>query len=457
MTPITGDSYVAVGYTVQLFNQTEGGTWTSSNTAIATIGASTGLVTGMSVGNSIITYTGLDTSTVTFTMNVLAIQVSNGFNVPRLFNAMIGRIGWNQPTRSDMPVIDNQNLASTSGRFWTEGHELVSINNIYKSQEDSQITAANFNEYLRQMDRSSLLRCVNAIFTKPALVEHRLCFQRRGYQQNVLIPKTQNGAFCGYRITVGAGDYAVVFNTISLFFNGVATFNLYLFNDLLDAPLKTKSVTTVANSQTKVQLDWAVNYVSNMTNGGIIYIGYFDTDLPDGVQAIDEQLNLWENAIVWNGTPFRSDKIDGVQNFNRRYVGTVFYSYGLNCEMSSYRDYTQVIVENPQLFDDARLLQYAMIALSLIKNSTRSGSDQLALKQMKDLLEEEVNGRLPTESTPFVSGLKQRYAKALQSISESFTAKIEAKSFCISGGHSDPYGYYQGFDIDNMPARQTLT
>jgi len=54
--PITGIMSVCVNSTTLLASVTTGGTWSSSNTAVATIGA-TGLVTGVSGGTSIISYT----------------------------------------------------------------------------------------------------------------------------------------------------------------------------------------------------------------------------------------------------------------------------------------------------------------------------------------------------------------------------------------------------------------
>lgn len=55
--PNTGDSIVCEGSTVQLSNSTTGGVWTSSSPANATVNASTGLVSGIAVGNAQITYT----------------------------------------------------------------------------------------------------------------------------------------------------------------------------------------------------------------------------------------------------------------------------------------------------------------------------------------------------------------------------------------------------------------
>jgi hypothetical protein len=53
---ITGPNTVCEGSTVVLATSTTGGTWTSSNTSVATI-SSTGVVTGMTAGNAVLTYT----------------------------------------------------------------------------------------------------------------------------------------------------------------------------------------------------------------------------------------------------------------------------------------------------------------------------------------------------------------------------------------------------------------
>jgi len=56
LTPITGSLSVCVGSSTSLTDATPGGTWSSSNVAVATIG-STGIATGVSIGVCTITYT----------------------------------------------------------------------------------------------------------------------------------------------------------------------------------------------------------------------------------------------------------------------------------------------------------------------------------------------------------------------------------------------------------------
>ncbi|MCX6210062.1 MAG: Ig-like domain-containing protein, partial [Bacteroidetes bacterium] len=75
--PITGDSTVCVGSQSTLASLTLGGTWTSSNTAVATIDATTGVVTTVSSGTTTITYSVTsgagcsNSSTTTFTVDSL--------------------------------------------------------------------------------------------------------------------------------------------------------------------------------------------------------------------------------------------------------------------------------------------------------------------------------------------------------------------------------------------------
>jgi len=67
-TPILGTDSVCQGYTTHLSDITGGGTWSSSNTSIATVGTGSGIVTGVSVGTAVISYTisgSSDTVTVT--------------------------------------------------------------------------------------------------------------------------------------------------------------------------------------------------------------------------------------------------------------------------------------------------------------------------------------------------------------------------------------------------------
>ena len=79
--PITGTTTICVGGTTTLTDATTGGTWHSSNTAVATIVTGTGVVTGVSTGTSIITYTTPLGCIATTTVNVVVLSAISGNKV----------------------------------------------------------------------------------------------------------------------------------------------------------------------------------------------------------------------------------------------------------------------------------------------------------------------------------------------------------------------------------------
>ncbi|RYF73486.1 MAG: hypothetical protein EOO39_10340, partial [Cytophagaceae bacterium] len=80
--PIAGPAGVCIGNNITLTNATTGGSWTSSNTAVATINASTGSINGISAGSTVISYT--VTNTYNCTTVVTANVAVNPLPVPTL-------------------------------------------------------------------------------------------------------------------------------------------------------------------------------------------------------------------------------------------------------------------------------------------------------------------------------------------------------------------------------------
>jgi len=81
--PITGNTSMGLGTTTTLSNTITGGSWTSSNMAVATINANTGFVNALSTGTSTITYTtacgGVSSATLTVSSPATALK-TDGVN-----------------------------------------------------------------------------------------------------------------------------------------------------------------------------------------------------------------------------------------------------------------------------------------------------------------------------------------------------------------------------------------
>jgi hypothetical protein len=383
--------------------------------------------------------------------------VTNGFDILRVNGAMEGRLGWLQPTLPGSPSINDGNRGSKSGRYYNDGsfHATLTIDKIKSTQENASISDDDFNALLARLDQAATMRCLNAVFNRPQLVEHSLLYERASNIQNVLIPNSGN--FCGYRIKIAKGDWAVQLNSVSLYFNKVATFKLYLFNDLVASPVAEKQVTTQANSQVIVDLDWIVSYASSANSGGLFYIGYFQDDLGDA-RALDEQLNIWEDTKIFGAYPFQSPRISGSLNFNRTNPSVVFKTYGLNLEVSSYKDYTRNIVQNAHLFDNARGLSMAIRVMEEIKYSSRTNAIERQGKEAIDTadLNLDLNLAAPSENLPFVAGLKAQLLQELSRISRNFFPKAQASSVSIAGGCDAGVTDYGTFTLKNLPPRERI-
>lgn len=80
--PIVGPSFVCVGSTITLFDSVAGGTWLSSNPSVAFIDSASGVVTGISLGFTTITYvSGGCIATKTITVNPLPAPISGSSSV----------------------------------------------------------------------------------------------------------------------------------------------------------------------------------------------------------------------------------------------------------------------------------------------------------------------------------------------------------------------------------------
>ncbi len=371
-------------------------------------------------------------------------MISNGFDIDRVMPAFQGRLGYKQPTIAGSPTLSMSNLAATSGRYYTDFHQIVTIQNIKEVQEDPEISDSNFNAFLQDNDKSVIMRTLNAVLNRPQMIDHNMVYERNGYFQHLNIPN--NSKFCGFRINIANGDFAVMLNNLSLYFTDAHTFNIYLFNDLKKAPVLTKSVTTVANDQTNVSLQWALNYIGT-NKGGIYYLGYFQDDL-GAVQAVDEQYINYTQNKAFGVYPFQSNATG--LDFNRISPNVQYRTYGLNLEISSYRDYTERIIQNAHLFDEARGLTMAIQVIEMIKNSTRSNLTERLTNMRTQSLEYDLNLAFPTEDRPFIAGLKAQLIRELKRVNEEFWPRAKPISMPINGNYRPQY---QGFDLLSLPAR----
>lgn len=346
-------------------------------------------------------------------------SISNGFNTTQVLSKLTGRIGWKQPIGG--PTLNTANKKADSGRYFQDFHPLVTVQNIVDTIEGGEsMNNEQINAFLEGMQKSAILRTINGVFNKPQLIESTLIFDRKLRND---IPTNNYGKFCGYRLYCGQGEFALQVSRAAFIFNANATFTLYLYQDMVLEPLYTKEVTVTAYNETYVELpDWIVNYISEKSMGGVFYIGYYQDELAaQNAVALDEFVSQWNRSFAFGYTAMEAVADFSNKTFIRIAVPYTLRTYGMNLEIQTYYDFTNKIVKNATLFDEAIGLTMAIEALGYITYSARSNKTQRITQEMGAIIYNEImNSGDALQLSPYVAGLKQQLVQELGRLNRNF-------------------------------------
>jgi hypothetical protein len=304
---------------------------------------------------------------------------------------LFGGVGFRNSDLSGYNIVDATNVGTTSGLYFQDASELVSIKNIKDCQENPSITDVQFNTLLANMQKSAILDVCNKVADGRADFINLYPFEKSFVN---LVGKL--GKFVGLRIAPSKGNVICKIPWIETSFNGVATFNIYLYNtNLPSTPIKTKEITTVAGASNITILDWIVADDTTY-KGGVFYLGYFDDDLTVDEVEVSAYKKDYDLSNVKISTPYyRIDPISltntgaTISVVNESYESDTF---GLNIGVDLYVDYTELILRNRNLFWNAIQLQMEERVLMLIKHSTRSNSTELRTKDNIEKIDLELFG-----------------------------------------------------------------
>lgn len=348
--------------------------------------------------------------------------VSNGFDLTVVLAALKGRLGWQQPTESGYNIVNTANQASTSGRYYNNGfHASCTIQNIYDTQPDKDITPEAFNALVSEMGGDVAVSMLNMVYDSPQLIESHLLYKKCDNTANRAV--TNTGKFCGLRFSNISEGCAVMLNNVLLHFDADTTVKLYLFNEFKTVAVETWDIPVTANQQKVFNLNQVINNSSTELKGGTWFLGYFQDELTNGAKAIDfspERIPF----LKFNAMSFEANKV-GADDFKRNEYSSSWNMYGLNVEASSYRDLTNEIVQNAHQFDELQGLIMASRVMELIINSTRSSYKQRITQEIINVYYRELNS-VTTSENPFQGGIKSKIKAEVKRIRESFKPKKQA-------------------------------
>jgi len=308
-----------------------------------------------------------------------------------------------------------------SSRYYEQFHVMNNLQNLSATLEQDISTGAAFTSFLTDLEQGMIMTVLNGVFNEPQMIEDTMIYSRRLRQDNAW---TNSGKFCGYRIYIPPGEFAARIVKASFIFNGAATFNLYVYQDMQKTPAYTIPVTTVANQEVYVDLqDWVLHYnQQTYSTGGVFYIGYYQNDL-GSVQALDQFVSKWNETFAFGYTAFETPQLAGQYDFNRIQIPYTYVTYGMNLSVESYLDYTYRIVKNASMFDQAMGLAMAVIVLGYQAFSVRTNVLQRQVQDMATLLYSEINRDESSSINPNIAGLKRQLSAELKRINDNFFKK----------------------------------
>lgn len=367
---------------------------------------------------------------------------SNGFQLTNVLNALMGRLGWLQPTLSGSTALTGINLQSNSGRYFNDGsfHAIVNPNIIKMVQEDGQISDADFNSLLVTLQKSAIMRCLNAVFNKREILERKMLFERFG-RQDYANPVYSSPTFVGKRITAPRDfDRSMQIDSLTFFFNTTKTFNMYLFHDTQPGtPIMTIPVTAIGGQQTVINLNQFILNYSQSNKSGYYYLGYFQSDI-GGAYAMNEIIEQFNELYNFGCTPVELQQIGSGINVNQ--IAFTIKTHGFNMQMSSFRDHTQNILMSNYLFDELIGLQMAAMVIEMIQNSLSSNNTERVTKEMTAKLYNDLNMAQPSmkNGIPYIAGIKVMIEREAERVKREFypCKKIETNTFDTE--NFNPYG-----------------
>lgn len=302
----------------------------------------------------------------------------------RVKDKLFGGVGFRQPSQNDYSIVDEVNAASTSGLYFNDASNLVSIKNIKECQDDESITDDNFNTYLANLHKASIDDvCREVIAGQNDYLQSVNIYP---YEKRFTTKLTTNNRFVGFEIShCNRVNIVSKISFIELVFDEDITLNVHLYNSNLKEPIKTIECECIGGQSNIFDLtDWFIQ-ANETYKGGKFYVGYFESDLG----TVKPYAKDWENSILKSCTNYYSVEPVWFNELGTGYdIDTRTYdsdTFGMNIGLDSYKDYTELIIRNRELFYPAIQYQLVVKVLNLIRTSNRSnGVQRIAAELVKE-------------------------------------------------------------------------
>ena len=304
--------------------------------------------------------------------------------------AMVGVVGIKNPVNPAYAIIDAANQASTSGYMVTDvPHVKVEF---YKDAQDYEaISDADFNEQLRDVQKSAIVDVCNMVFTSEDFQDRNLLYTN---SNNNVDPETLTNGFVGYQILVKKEkNFAFKITRVILDFQGNYPNDivLELYNTGSPTPIQSKTISITQQNQVE-ELNWTVDN-SSTTYKGDYYLGYVKSaSTPIPFKRNYQGSNIITSIEGLNVTPMQVTGHTSGSLFDLNDLDGLSENIGINPDILCYDDYTDFILRNEALFAPAINLKMAILMLNTSISSMRVNRNQAISAQDTERMIQTLDG-----------------------------------------------------------------
>lgn len=329
----------------------------------------------------------------------------------KIADSLFGIVGFRQPNNPKYTIIDDDNQGSTSGYFITDC-PYAKVEFIKDNQDYLDLSDAEFNVNLKNMQKASISSVCNQVFSDFDFIDRNLLFKNAS---NKAVTEELPIGFVGYKIEVSDDkNMAFCINRILADFAGTGFIKLLMWNTAKRTAIFEKEVEITTDHQ-EIVLNWELDN-SDSTYKGDFYIGYI-ADILD-VEPFKRQFN---NANVM--TKFKNLCIEKVfvpdhvtENlFDLTMVHGLSQDIGLNLDITVYEDFTDLVINNRNLFAKAVNTHMIIQCMQLYVATIRSNRNQMFSETLYEKVIAELEGTSP-ESVIRVKGMKPQLIGEITSI-----------------------------------------
>lgn len=432
--------------------------------------------------------------------------------ISELQNKLLHLIGWEQNYNiGDLKIADSL-TKSESGLYFQQAHPLITLQNLaciapdfknadypeyptynneqdfakgsivnfrgksYKAldytigieptNEEYWVETDPFSDWLETKTKGSIQKAITRYMNDRLanrahknICENKTLFDGTG---RIIDTVRNQHNFVGFELVpVRAKGVTTKINKIGLQFTKPGKYTLYLFHSSQDEPVKTIEITKrAANSLEWFSLDNVYLPYQSESNdaGGSWYLGYFQSDIPEGSQAIRKERDwskgpctscsraeytawqIWSKYLevhpLYVGEEhIESAVVDGEKIPRLWDIDKNLYDYttnfGLNLDITVSCDYTDFIIEQRALFQDIIMKQLAVDMLREFMYNANARTNRHSINASKLDIQIALDGDSASINR---SGLSYELELAIKAVAMSTAGIDRICQPCTNGG-----------------------